>query len=217
MPTEPETSMDPDRALYATLGLTGFGAGHGPTRKRRVDEAFTELNANSFNPDASGSNSVPMGPRRKSDNSGTPENQSEAPVASSSAQDVASPASADATPTPLAATSANQDPGPEAANAADPTAGMKASDARKYWKKKKKDQQASASSGLADFLAYGQSLPVPPPPPARPTETPTETPSIIPADSTQPAGDESAADQNDAYFQPSFIEDPWSRLLSSHS
>ncbi|OJD37178.1 l d-transpeptidase catalytic cell wall binding repeat [Diplodia corticola] len=208
--------MDPDRALYATLGLTGFGAGNGPTRKRRVDEAFTELNANSFNPDASGSNSVPMGPRRKSSNSATPDDQPEPSGASSSAQHVGGPAGADATPTPLAATSANQDPASDAASAADPTAGMKASEARKYWKKMKKDQQAPASAGLADFLAYGQSLPVPPPPPARPTEIPKET-STLPADSTQPADYERTATGDVAYFLPSFIEDPWSRLLSSQS
>lgn len=186
MATEPNSSMDPARAMYATLGLTGFGAGNGPTRKRRVDEAFTEFNCNSFNPDASGSNSVPLGVRRKSDDSGTPE-------ASSSAQEVANPAGAapDATSTPLAATSANQDP---SSDAADPTAGMKASDARKYWKKLKKDQEAPPASGLSEVLAYAKSLPVPP---VRPNDE--------------------ASSSHGGYFLPSFVEDPWSTLLASRS
>ncbi|GME24276.1 L d-transpeptidase catalytic cell wall binding repeat [Neofusicoccum parvum] len=142
--------MELDPEIAAAMGFESFGKTKNDSKKRRVDAAFTELNANTFNPSASGSNAMPLGPRRKSGDSGTPETRPEAPGA------VASPAGADAASTPLDETSANQGAESAAGTSPDPTAGMKASEARKFKKSKK---NGDVPTGLGAFLNRGQQLP----------------------------------------------------------
>lgn len=157
------STMEMDDEIAAAMGFGAFGSS---TKKRRIEEAFTEFNYADFNPSASGTNTTPLGPRRKSSDSGT-----DAAVAAGSAEKVASPAGESANSTPLDSILANQNAESEAAKTPDPTEGMKAGDARKLKKRKAKKE---VPSGLAGFLNRGHQLP----------DRPTNEPPSIPADST---------------------------------
>lgn len=227
MSSEPEQDPETEREIAAALGISGFGRSRGTTRKRQHDKAFTVFNYADFSNDASGCNSIPLGPRRRSDESGAPDSTPEAATAQSSTEHAASPAVAAPTTTPLAAASANHGPGSDPGNPTDPTAGMKASDARKY-RKKMKGQANAAGSGLAGFLAMGQKLPDPP---IKPSSEPSSTPADSALQASQEIGQPTshdamkgvvhsaesgqAASQDAAYFLPSFIEDPWSKLTGN--
>ncbi|EKG21194.1 hypothetical protein MPH_01456 [Macrophomina phaseolina MS6] len=232
MPSEEDHSMGPDPEITAVMGLTGFGAGHGSGRskKRQHDKAFTEFSYADFSNNASGGNAMPLGPRRRSGSSGAPANTSKASA------EVAS-----STTTPLSAASANQGPGPAPGNPTDPTAGMTASEARKYRKKmkganatgglaaflamgKKLPDPPTTSSETSGDPADSTLAATPTPSdaiPAQSGDASTQAPQMHGQSAAQNATESvqhldrtgAASTATDiAYFRPSFIEDPWSKL-----
>ncbi|KAH6643747.1 hypothetical protein C7974DRAFT_407461 [Boeremia exigua] len=86
-------------------------------------------------------------------------------------------------------------------------------------------KEPSSADGLARFLARGQALPEKPPAAAPGHDVDTSAselvsfggPSISRAELNALRFGAKNADGDTAYFLPSFVEDPWAKLLPSHT